>query len=692
MISVSLAYLLHYHVVNRKAKQGNYALLQTGLISLLITVAGSLFSGQVAAYSQQDLKQQRFQFIAAEKAAKQQQWQRYAELAKPLKDYPLYPYLEYQQLSRHISQVDDQDILQFLNTHAGTPIAVKLRNKWLFSLARRGQWQTLASNFAYNNNRALQCVYIKALVKLGEKERAFNMLEAVWLTAKSLPDHCDQPIALWQQQGGLTEERVWQRIRLTMQAGRSRLARYLSRKYLPQSERYWVAMWSKVRRQPDYLIKVNERFSQNRDQQPAVLRWLLIDGLRRMAYTQPERAARVWHTMQAQYAFTTAESQRLERRLAAKLVKASTSEAHHWLKELKLSTSDNHMVELFALSALRDQDWPAALQWLNRIETDADNIDRWRYWRARTLETMGHLDESRQLYLQNTNDRSYYSFLAADRAGLPYQLTNRPVQINNSLVDLNNSPAVSRAAELFWLNRIVEARREWGYALQSMNKQEMLQAAQLAHLWGWHDRSIITLSQAKHWDDLDKRFPLAHRDLVEKYAAKNKLNPAWAYAIIRQESAFIADAKSHAGALGLMQLLPQTARQVARSLRLRRPNQSEILKANTNIRLGIGYLNKVKKRFLGNAVLATAAYNAGGHRVRSWLPEEGSIPADIWVEMVPFEETRDYLKRVMTYTVIYEQRLGMETQSLLERMAPIHGPVTVISKDDKPIEASHPKT
>jgi len=653
-------------------------------ISLILIATAWLISSQVQAYTPEDFRQERFQFTAAKQAAKKHQWSQYTKLARQLQNYPLYPYLEYEHLSRHLTTTDDHVIQKFLNDNAGTPIATRLRKKWIFSLARRGKWQTLSNNFAYTQSRSLQCVYISALIHLDKKERAFNMLEATWMTGKSLPRHCDKPIAQWHKHGGLTQERVWQRIRLSMQAGRSRLARYLARKYLTENDRHWVGMWSKVRRQPDYVTKIHARFNNSEEAQPASLRWLLIDGLRRMAFREPEKAAALWHEIQSQYAFTIAETQRLERRLAAKLVKANTDVARDWLKQLKLSTDDTQMLELFALSALRDQDWHAALQWLNRIETTDDNIQRWRYWRARTLETLGHPDEARQLYLQNTDLRSYYSFLAADRTGLPYHIPNRPLKSKHfKLANMENNPSIVRAVELFWLNQIVEARREWHHALQSMSKPEMLQAAQLAHKWGWHDRSIVTLSLASYWGDLDKRFPLAHRDVVEKYADKNQVNPAWAYAIIRQESAFIADAKSHAGALGLMQLMPRTARQVARSLQIRRPKQREILNTRTNIQLGISYLKKVKRRFQGHPVLATAAYNAGGHRVKSWLPEAGSIPADLWVELVPFKETQGYLKRVMTYTVIYEQRLGMSPQTLLERMLPIHGPVTVISNGNK---------
>ncbi|MFO7603122.1 MAG: transglycosylase SLT domain-containing protein [Gammaproteobacteria bacterium] len=674
--------------------QKAHSLKQVGNITLLLIAAGWLVSSPAAAaYSREEFSQQRQQFIAAEDAAQKQQWSRYQALANQLRDYPLYPYLEYQRLSKHLAQTDDGTIQKFITEHADTPIAQRLHTEWLYSLARRSQWQTLVDHFAHSNNTALQCIYINALLNLNQQDRAFSLLESTWLTGQSLPRSCDQPIAVWQQHQGLTPERVWQRIRLSMQAGRSSLARYLARTYLPESERYWVGIWSKVRRQPEYVHAIHERFSQSTETRPTALRWLLIDGLRRMAYREPVQAAALWQHMRTEYPFTTAETQRLERRLAAKLAEHNSDEARHWLAQLNLSTDDSDMLEIFALSALRDQDWPAALQWLNRIQTTDSNIDRWNYWRARALEAMGRLDESRQLYIQNTDVRSYYSFLAADRAGQPYRFANRPLQIQTSqLAAAKNSPAVVRAAELYWLNRIVEARREWHYALQHMDQQELLQAAQLAHHWGWHDRSIVTLSQASYWDDLEKRFPLAHRELVEKYAGKNQINPAWAYAIIRQESAFIADAKSHAGALGLMQLLPGTARQMARSLQLRRPKQNEILHAGTNIRLGIGYLNKVQKRFQGNAVLATAAYNAGGSRVKSWLPEEGSIPADVWVELVPFHETRDYLQRVMTYTVIYEQRLGMNPQSLLERMPPIHGPVTIISKDAESAEEPESRT
>jgi soluble lytic murein transglycosylase len=206
----------------------------------------------------------------------------------------------------------------------------------------------------------------------------------------------------------------------------------------------------------------------------------------------------------------------------------------------------------------------------------------------------------------------------------------------------------------------------------------LLKASKLAHRFGWYDRAIVTMAQAGYWDDLEMRFPLAHQKLVLKHATQQKINPAWAFAIIRQESAFTPDARSGAGAMGLMQLMPRTARQVARSMRLRRPGRYDLINITTNVRLGVGYLKKVFDKFNGNSVLATAAYNAGGYRVKQWLPETGSIPADIWVEQVPFSETQDYLKRVLVYTIIYEKRLGLESVPLIKRMLPIMGKQAMI--------------
>ncbi|MES9893211.1 MAG: transglycosylase SLT domain-containing protein, partial [Candidatus Thiodiazotropha sp.] len=213
-------------------------------------------------------------------------------------------------------------------------------------------------------------------------------------------------------------------------------------------------------------------------------------------------------------------------------------------------------------------------------------------------------------------------------------------------------------------------------ALKEANQDELKAAARLAQHWEWPSQSILTLARLRHWNDLELRFPLAHRQAIADQARDHGIDTAWIYAILRQESAFISDARSTAGARGLMQLMPKTAKQVAKELKQSPVKLEDLYQPEVNIKLGAGYLNKVYRQLQESPVLATAAYNAGPHRVLSWLPEQ-SQASDIWIETVPFKETREYLKRVFAYTVIYSYRLGNLPKTLpLEWMRPIKAPKT----------------
>ena len=617
------------------------------------------------------LEEQRKLFIQAEKALKLGRYTQYKKLEHRLIDYPLYPYLRFIELERNLKNTSNKKIQSFLHTYHNTPLANKLYYRWINSLARRGKSAALIQYFRPTQNTRLLCNYANALHKTGKKGTAFSLMGELWQTGKSLPKSCDPILKKWRDAGYMTPTRLWSRIHLVMNKGKRRLATYIG-KSLPKEERFWLSLWKKVQRQPEYVLKADAHF---KDQHSPIMHWILVDGMTRLARRKPLIAAQYWKEIRSKYHFNEEEKERIERRLALSLARAATPLSRDTLKELKLESRDARVITPHILSAIGDKDWEGALSWLNNLKSNERNSERWHYWRARALEEMGRLDEARSLYLQITDNRSYYSFLAADRIGDRYQLTHRPINAPVAeLIKLQHIPAIARAGELYQLKRIVDARREWHFAIQRMDKKQLLMAAQLANKWGWHDRSIITLALAQHWDDLELRFPLAHKKYIEKQAKQEDINPAWAFAVIRQESAFTADARSSAGALGLMQLMPRTARQVARSLRIKRPNQRDLLKSNINIKLGVRYLRKLQKRFNGNSVLATAAYNAGGWRVKGWLPKDEAQSADLWIENVPFTETRKYLKRVLTYTIIYEQRLGLESKPLLERMMPISRP------------------
>ncbi len=627
-----------------------------------------LIPGAAQASTDKNYQLQRIQFEQAEYALKRGHLSSYRKLKAKLSNYPLLPYLDYAELKRNLRQRSADDIHAFIGKYDDTPLATRLLQNWLQTRARQADWQGLADNYFINNSRTLNCQYARALYETGAAERAHVVTRNLWLSGRSLPRSCDQPIAQWRKAGQLSNELLWQRIQLAMQKGNIRLTRYLGT-LLPAEERFWIAIWEKVRRNPDYLLEVSQHFQ---EKNPDVLRWIAVYGIRRLASRDPLLAAEYWKAIQQQFAFTNTEQGRIERRLVLNLVRNDTDTARKWLSDMKVSQFSDEVLSAYVLTSIRDQDWQSALDWLNRMEPELQHSERWRYWRGRVLESMGRLEEARDVYLLNAEARSYYSFLAADRIGSRYRFSHRPLIFTAMQLDnVRNLPGILRAQELYALKRVPDQRREWNYAIKRMNKAQLLKAAKLAGQWGWHDRVITTLAQARYWDDLELRFPLAYEQQILTQAEKQGINPAWAFAVIRQESAFTSDARSHAGAMGLMQLLPRTARRMARTMRVPMRNRYALLNTNTNIKLGVGYLKKVIDRYDGHPVLATAAYNAGGRHVKRWMPEENAIPSDLWIELVPFEETRKYMKRVLTYTVIYEQRLGRSPVSLLERMRPI---------------------
>ncbi len=230
---------------------------------------------------------------------------------------------------------------------------------------------------------------------------------------------------------------------------------------------------------------------------------------------------------------------------------------------------------------------------------------------------------------------------------------------------VRNTPGIRRAMEFHARGQIVDGRREWYHASRFFERDELIAQARLAYDLQWYFPAIRTMSEAKYWDDLDVRFPMAHRDSLISAARARDIHPSWAFAITRQESAFMADARSGAGAMGLMQLMPGTAKETSRRFGIPLSSTNQVLDPKTNVQLGAAYLSQVYGQFNGNRVLASAAYNAGPGRVRQWLKDARHLPFDVWVENIPFDETRQYVQNVLTYAVIYGDKLNMP-QPLVE--------------------------
>jgi soluble lytic murein transglycosylase len=295
--------------------------------------------------------------------------------------------------------------------------------------------------------------------------------------------------------------------------------------------------------------------------------------------------------------------------------------------------------------------------------------EEWRYWQAIAFEKTGQEQAAQDRLAPLARERDYHGFLAADILSWPYVMNNRPLGYSaEELEAVRRLPGMVRARELLLADLLTEARREWLHAIADFDAQRLKVAAVLANEWGWHDNAILTVARSSDYNDLALRFPVDHSEDVLRYAGANRLDPGHVFAVIRTESAFNKDARSGAGALGLMQLMPATGLSTARKYRIPLASTKSLYEPEQNIRIGTAYLKQVMEQFEDNVVLASAAYNAGPHRVNRWLPDEEEQDAGSWVAAIPFDETRKYVQRILAYAAIYDWRLERPVKPLSQHM------------------------
>ena len=610
------------------------------------------------------LEKQRDQFLQAESALKSGHKNAFRKLKQKLFGYPLYGYLDYWELKRRLKHARPGELREFFRLYNGQPIATRMRISWLHQLARRGDWKNYLAFYWPQTSVALQCDEIRARLALGrDRQRALDDAMKLWMVGHSQPDACNRVFKQLYASSQLTSAHIWQRVRLAFANQKSSLAAYLARK-LSAEDRQWVNRWYHAHRRPTAAIA--SRWARN---DTPLIREILTHAIQRLARYKPEQAYKHWQKLRTSHHFSAAQHAGVLRRIALAAALGGKPEAARWLSEVPDAAVDQDIRQWRVRTALMREDPASVRHWIEQLTADERNEPEWRYWYAWAQEKTGAKGDAFTLYASLGQQRNYYGFLAADKLGRNYQMNDARTPVDREALDqLGKQPGFQRARELYFVGKRLDARREWFYTTSSLNTDQLRSAALLAHRWGWHDRAIITAAQARDWDDLALRFPLPHRDSIFSTARQYSLDPALIYGIIRQESSFMEDAHSEVGALGLMQLMPATGRQTARSLNIRYGGSRALLKSDQNIHLGSAYLNHLMTRYNGSPVLAAAAYNAGPHRVSRWLPGDRSMPATLWMENIPFRETRNYVKRVLAYATIFDWRLSQPLTRLSQRL------------------------
>ncbi len=606
-------------------------------------------------------------FVQAFKQAIHGQLAPNGPLARELKGYPLAPYLTaarlHYRLAHHPGPATDQRVEQFITTYRHWPAAAQLRQRWLASLVKRGRWHTLLTRVGPNpRGTSLRCGVVHARIERGQKPKKSAL--ALWDVGHSQPKTCNPVFAWLKKKGQLTPEVIEKRARLVLIAGHTGLARYLKRQLADDSKRsQQLTRWINVAEHPKRLDQTH--------QMPHALALALF---KRFALSDLDSAAAALPDIVHRLGIGQSRRYKMRRWVALLYAENHKAAALKWFAKISDNrlAGDPHAIGWAVRSAIYQNRWHQALKWLNTMPQSDANQPKWRYWRARALAQLGHRSHARSIYTRLAHQRAYYGFLAADRIHKAYHYNYSPLPDNSaSRTTLARRPGIIRARLLYRAGLEHRATREWRQALVGADNTTLAQAAALAYGWGWYSRAITTLARANYWDDLRIRYPIPHKKIVQSAARANGLSSALILAVMRTESLFQATVRSSAGALGLMQVKPQTARYVAHHLSNHRLSAGPLTNPAINIRIGsrlLAYL--LHQRWGNNPALAVAGYNAGSGKVADWLPQT-TRAADIWIANIPYTETRRYVERILKHTVVFKHRLDQKPKRLLKRLGQI---------------------
>ncbi|HTV84911.1 MAG TPA: transglycosylase SLT domain-containing protein [Dyella sp.] len=643
---------------------------------LWLVVAGWMLAG--ASLAQTDtatLEAQRASFKQAYAAAAEggDGWR---ALSANLQNYPLYPYLQAASLEHDIQLIDRPAVEAYLKQYPDLIPANDLRRNFLLELTRRQDWDTFQLMYQPGLGDALTCDELRARLEGGARLDFDKDLATLW-AEPSLPAACEPVLQAAYDQGLLTRQRLWTRIDAAADAGKSDSISDMSQ-WLPDDDATAAQRIVLALTDPASAAQSAMQWPDTAHARQAVTLALV-----RLARRQSTAADDAWKDLQTRFQLTPSQRDSVLNALALFHATDYDPDALARLVNLPAAAQTDTSREWRVRAALAMQDWNAVLAAIDALTPAQQQNDEWLYFRARALDALGRHEEAQRAYAIAAAQSSYFGYLAADHQHSAYALcVLQPVVSAEGEQAVLAIPGMQRAFELFAVGLTRAARREWNQALADADADTLRQAVNLAEQRGWYDRAIFTFNKGAALGYYTLRFPLASQYGLVQQAQAAGIDPSWAYGILRQESAWVSDAQSGADARGLMQLVPATGAEVARKNGLAWDGGESLFDPVVNIVLGTRYLAQMAARFDDSPWLASAAYNAGAARVNQWLDARNNLPPDLFVATMPFKETREYVARVMYYSVIYDWRQHGTAAPISSRMVPIGQPYSRPNADD----------
>ncbi len=588
-------------------------------------------------------------------------------LLKQLKNYSLYPYAAVQFFQNNIKKVSPQSLSEFVKKYDDFPLTSSLTQAYLNELSNRQDWDAIVS-FPKDNSITANCQYQYAKLQKNDDKSVLDNVESIWLTGKELPSACDPLLDAWSKSGKLTSDLILLRVELVLENDNVKLARYLTNLLddnYKTTKNHLLAVFDNPRKLKEFSKNIKTS---------SFTKKIVLASYPRLIKADKNFASTLLPQLIKQQNLTNEEQNRLKSRLANSYFSDSvTTEQSKWRDNYLTKSHDTALVEKrirMAIDANNDKDIE---HWIKQLTPEDQLKEEWQYWHARVLLNSKKTNEAKNILKTLTNKRGFYGMVSAQTLNQPYSINNLSkkmptAEISSLKTKYDQQPFVIRIKELRFQGMLAESKQEWRYILKKQAQDnEYLDLAKYAYHNGWGDLSIQATISGKLWDNWTERLPIMYQKLYNEALQDKAIPLSYALAITRQESAFDTTIQSPVGASGLMQLMPATAKETAKkvtNISYNSPNQ--LFEPATNVYLGTYFLNSVYLQNDSNRILSSAAYNAGPNRVKKWLNNSnGKLDAVAFIESIPFNETRNYVKSVLVYDYIYQHILGNKNPHIL---------------------------
>lgn len=609
-------------------------------------------------------------------------------LAQDLEDlnkqeYILAPYADYWLMLLRLDKAENGEVESFLSRNGDLPFSERIRGEWLKKLGKQQQWQLFFEHYPHykRDDIAVQCyAMLGKYTAEGAGEALAEQTRTLWMTTTDLPSTCNPLFDAMQKQGVIDSEALWTRFRMALQYGKLGLAKSIASR-MDGFDAKHLKLLDVAAQSPALLLsdngsaakagrkkssaKVSASFSSREGVE------VNLFALDKLARSQFSSAVSALERMQQHLSAT--DRAFAWGRLAYHAARMHHPQALEYYALAKNTPLDKEQLAWKVRAALRAQSWDIVDVTIAQMSHDQQQEGAWRYWRGRALNEKGLVGEANKIWGPLSRERHYYGWLAAEELDSVMGNIDQQYKVNDlEVMAIASQPAIKRALELQRLDMRWESKAEWVWATRNFDDKQLLAAATYAMQQKWYDIAIATADNTRELHDFDLRYPTPYRDLFREAAANEGVDESWIYGLVRQESRFMHHAKSGVGAAGLMQIMPTTAKWAAKRMGLDDYKQELIHDLSTNVGIGTYYMRYTLELLNGQPVLATAAYNAGPSRAKRWQASE-PLESAIYIETIPFAETRTYVQKVMANAQMYAPRLGKQPMRLKSRLGIVSG-------------------